>query len=61
MASVVTCVDAQMVSDIRNAIKECSERGLSVASKWLEFEKHDIRLSLMFSQGIGITSCNTGK
>ncbi|KAF8630657.1 hypothetical protein AX15_002807 [Amanita polypyramis BW_CC] len=34
MVSVVTCVDAQMSGDIRSAVKECSERGLSVASKW---------------------------
>ncbi|KAF8743980.1 hypothetical protein AX14_013382 [Amanita brunnescens Koide BX004] len=34
MVSAVTSVDAQMVSDIRRAIKESSERGLAVASKW---------------------------
>lgn len=33
MAAVVD-VDEQMVAEIRTAIKECSERGLSVASKW---------------------------
>ncbi|KAF8070499.1 hypothetical protein FPV67DRAFT_1413466 [Lyophyllum atratum] len=27
-------VDAQMVTELRSAIKECSERGLAVASKW---------------------------
>ncbi|KAF8633362.1 hypothetical protein AX17_004533 [Amanita inopinata Kibby_2008] len=34
MASIVTSVDAHMVLEIRNAVRECSERGLSVASKW---------------------------
>ncbi|KAF9465070.1 hypothetical protein BDZ94DRAFT_1255234 [Collybia nuda] len=33
MATVID-VDTQMIVDIRTAIKECSERGLSVASKW---------------------------
>jgi hypothetical protein len=32
--AVVTSMDAQMVLDLRNSVKECSERGLSVASKW---------------------------
>ncbi|KIL66252.1 hypothetical protein M378DRAFT_161115 [Amanita muscaria Koide BX008] len=34
MESIVTCVDAQMVHDIRNSVRECSDRGLAVTSKW---------------------------
>jgi hypothetical protein len=51
MASVVTCVDAQMVSDIRDAIKECSERGLAVASKWYDIWWYDDFRTLIFSLG----------
>ncbi|KAF8664373.1 hypothetical protein AX16_000744 [Volvariella volvacea WC 439] len=33
MTSIIP-VDHQMVSELRNAVKECSDRGLTVASKW---------------------------
>lgn len=32
--NIAGAVDAQMVAELKTAIKECSERGLSVASKW---------------------------
>ncbi|KAF5385899.1 hypothetical protein D9615_002223 [Tricholomella constricta] len=32
--ATASVVDVQMVAELRSAIKECSERGLSVASKW---------------------------
>ncbi|KII92586.1 hypothetical protein PLICRDRAFT_695920 [Plicaturopsis crispa FD-325 SS-3] len=34
MSTPVTSVDAEMVADLRRTVKGCSERGLSVASKW---------------------------
>ncbi|KAF8893805.1 hypothetical protein BD779DRAFT_1669341 [Infundibulicybe gibba] len=30
----VPCVDAQMISGLKEAVRECSERGLVIASKW---------------------------
>ena len=52
MVSAVTSVDAQMLSDIRGAVKECSERGLAVASKWYRIQQYLVPCTLMFSQGI---------
>ena len=59
MVSAVTSVDAQMVSDIRRAIKESSERGLAVASKWCAIQWYFGSWTLMFSQGIRAPAFNT--
>lgn len=58
MVSAVTSVDAQMLSDIRGAVKECSERGLAVASKWYRIQRYLIPRTLMFSQGIRALAFN---
>ena len=59
MVSAVTSVDAQMLSDIRGAVKECSERGLAVASKWYRIHRYLLPRTLMFSQGIRAPTFNT--
>lgn len=49
-------MDLQLVRELRNSIKDCSERGLVVAGKWYITTLHHTNLTLKIHHALGLPS-----
>lgn len=49
-------MDLQLVRELRNSIKDCSERGLAVAGKWYITALHRTNLTLKVHHELGLPS-----